>query len=73
MRATALQIVIQVRNLCPVSVIIGLVDDLVTSFHSAKLANAQILFKPLQTLQVFLKALDQVICERFFARVSIQK
>ena len=53
-RATALQIVIQVRDLCPVSVIISLVDDLVASFHGAKLANAQILFKPLQALQVLL-------------------
>ena len=55
-----------------VPVLLGFVDDFVTTFHGAKLAKAQILLSHLQAIQVLLQAIYQVVCQGLLARITTQ-
>ena len=71
-RATTLDISMQIRNCCVVSVLVSLIDDLVSTLHRVQLSDAQILLDPLESLQVLLQTFNQVVSERFLACVPIR-
>ena len=62
MGALTLHICLQLCNRLVVSVFICFIDDFVAAFHCAQFSDPQVLLESLQSLQIFLQSLDQVIC-----------